>query len=283
VAAFVTVAAAPEAHAKPKKVNYQNRREAKRLFNQGHLAYRRGDYEEAILKWQESYELSKEPLIFLSIANAYERLGDVKEALSYLKKWREKAPRREHAELDGRIERLEARAQKIEEEERLQREENERRQREENERRQREEELRRQQAEEGVPETKSNPLRTVGFVMVGAGAAAVVAGVVMDIVAGAGRPAEDEVCVDQGGQLLCTDDSRDDIERTDTLAIAGDITWIAGAAIAAGGVAVLLTVGSEEVVPAEDDSASDHSAIEDAQVVPLVGPRGGGVLFTARF
>ena len=99
----------PEAAAQKANITQKERREAKRLFNKAHLAYRRGDYEEAILKWEQSFELSGEPLIYLSIANAYERLGDAERALDYLKRWRKKAPRREHEELDGRIESLEAR------------------------------------------------------------------------------------------------------------------------------------------------------------------------------
>ncbi len=113
------------------KITAKQRREAKRLFNQAHLAYRRGDYEEAVVKWEQSFELSKEPLIFESIANAYERLGDPRQALEYLQRWRKKAPRREHKSLDSRIENLESRITRLEEEERAEAEQEEARRQEE--------------------------------------------------------------------------------------------------------------------------------------------------------
>ena len=82
---------------------FSQRQVAKSLFSQARLAYRNGDYEEAILKWQESFSLSQEPLILESIANAYEKLGDRKRALENLENWRKAAPKNEQKALDDRI------------------------------------------------------------------------------------------------------------------------------------------------------------------------------------
>src|SRR4051794_299028 len=58
--------------------------EAKKLFDEGSEAYGNGRYEDAVKAWEKSYELSGKPLIFESIASAYERLGNKKKAREYL-------------------------------------------------------------------------------------------------------------------------------------------------------------------------------------------------------
>ncbi len=272
--AVVTTGVPSATFAQKANVSQKDRREAKRLFNQAHLAYRRGDYEEAILKWEQSFELSGEPLIYLSIANAYERLGDAEQALDYLTRWREKAPRREHEELDQRLESLARRVEdKRADEERRKREEDARlakeQERLEAERKEKLEELREQ--EEG---SATDVWMITGWSMVGVGGAAVIAGLVMDGVAASKRPSEDEACTESGNGLLCRDALRDDIESSNTLAIAGDVTWIVGGIVAAGGVVVLLTL-------AGDDTATETA--HTPQVVPWVGPGGGGVGVSGRF
>jgi hypothetical protein len=113
--------------------------------------------------------------------------------------------------------------------------------------------------------------------MVGVGGAAVIAGLVMDGVAASKRPDEAEACTESGDGLLCRDALRDDIESSNTLAIAGDVTWIAGGLIAAGGVVVLLTLAG-----GDGDDADDASA-RAPRVVPWAGPNGGGVGVSGRF
>jgi tetratricopeptide (TPR) repeat protein len=218
------------ARAQNDDVACKDRRGAKKDFNKGRLAYRRGDYEEAILKWQESYASCAEPLIHLNIANAYERLGDLKPALSHLKMWRQVAPLREHSELDARIKAMEDR---IAQQDR--------------------DALAAQNAlrppppppavPQPPPSTSTSRKKTwnvVGFSLVGVGGAAAIAGVVMDIVAASSRPDEATACTDTAGRLLCRESQRDEIESSNTLALAGDITWIAGAVVAATGGTLLL-------------------------------------------
>jgi tetratricopeptide (TPR) repeat protein len=273
-----SIALAPPALGQPKTASKappsdKERRDAKRLFNKAHLAYRRGDYEEAILKWEQSFELSQEPLIYLSIANAYERLGDSKATLDYLKKWREQAPKHEHKELDGRIERLEQRVSDDEAKAAREKEEAARRAAAEDARRKAAIDNERRRLDQEGSSGDQEMWQIVGWSAIGVGGGAIVAGVIMDAVAAGARPDEAEACSDVDGQLLCRDDLRGDIESSNTLAIAGDITWIAGAAVAAGGVAVLLLLG----YGGED---GDDSALG---ITPLVGPSGGGLIVGARF
>lgn len=259
--------------AQKEDMSRKDRREAKRLFNKAHLAYRRGDYEEAILKWEQSFELSGEPLIYLSIANAYERLGEAEEALDYLQRWREKAPRREHEELDGRIESLQRRVDddKAQEERRKRKEEE--RLAEEKARLERERQEDRTKLAQEEQSESSDAWTIVGWSMVGTGGAAVIAGLVMDGVAAARRPSEEEACLNGDAGLLCRDALRDDIEASNRLAIAGDVTWIVGGLIAAGGVVLLLTLPD-----GDEDSPGDQ-----ARVAPWFGPTSGGLSLSSSF
>ena len=82
---------------------------AKRDFVKGRLAYRRGNYEEAILKWQDSYAACAKPLTLFNIGNAYERLGELKAALKHFEQYRPVAEKHEHADLDSRMATLRSR------------------------------------------------------------------------------------------------------------------------------------------------------------------------------
>jgi len=53
---------------------------ARKHFQRGQSAYRRGDYEEAIEQWKKAYETVQEPKIQYNLAQAYERLGKLGEA-----------------------------------------------------------------------------------------------------------------------------------------------------------------------------------------------------------
>jgi hypothetical protein len=266
-----------KAHAQKANITQKERRDAKRLFNKAHLAYRRGDYEEAILKWEQSFELSGEPLIYLSIANAYERLGDAAQALDYLQRWRKSAPRREREELDSRIEALEARVgeEKHTEDERKREEDARLAEEKERLRQERLAELKKKENEGGG----GLDIWTIaGWSMVGTGAAAVIAGVTLDGVAASKRPSKEEACLESDSGLLCRDALRDDIESSNTLALAGDVTWIVGSVLAAGGVVVLFTL-------AGDDSGGESSGSDStsARLVPWAGPTGGGAVISGSF
>jgi tetratricopeptide (TPR) repeat protein len=71
--AFTIIVAQTTASAQPS---------AEQLYDEGQQAYDRGDYTTAIARWQSSYDLSKEPLLVLNIAQAYRLAGDCTHALS---------------------------------------------------------------------------------------------------------------------------------------------------------------------------------------------------------
>jgi tetratricopeptide (TPR) repeat protein len=258
--------------AKPTQISIKDRAEAKRLFNQAHLAFQNGDYEEAIVKWQKSYDLSKEPLIFESISSAYERLGDAKRALENLRSWRQAAPWREHKTLDSRIARLEERA-KSEEADRQKRdaEAKLRREREQAERKKREDEERRKAEAMRGP----SGMAILSYTLTGLGGALVVGGVVLDALAQTGRPDEATACKETSSGLFCREADKDAIVRTNTLAIVGDIGWIAGAATAVSGLVLLFTVGRSPKTEADKPSVT--------AVMPWFGADGAGANATFAF
>ena len=212
--------------AKPEAKN----NEAKKLFDDGAAAYTQGNYEAAIDAWSKAYEISKKPLIFESIANAYERLGEAKKAREYLSKWRDVAPKDEQDLLDARLKNLDARVIRDEELETARKVEAEKAGH-------AEEERNRQRKPEGVGSSTSTP----GVVLLGVGGAAIAVGVTLDIIAGIRRPAVDTACQTVGGARICKSSSRDAISSSNTLALAGDILWIVGAAAAVGGAALVIT------------------------------------------
>ena len=87
------------------------------LFDNGATLYEEGQYEEAILAWEESYRISGEPLLVFNIANAYERVGGLENlriALGNFNQYRAYAPSDERDTLERRIRNLEARIEDLE-------------------------------------------------------------------------------------------------------------------------------------------------------------------------
>lgn len=230
--------------------------EAKRLFDEGAKHYSEGNYEKAIESWEMSYELSHRELICESIANAYERLGQPEKAREYLVRWRAAAPPEEHETLDARLKNLD---------ERIAREEKERKAQEEG---------------DGQPVRAKGPppppagVFLPGVVLAGVGAAAVAAGVTLDIIASGKRPDEGDACRPLGGNQICRASEQDRIESSNGLAVAGDVLWIAGGVMATVGVVLLVT---------QSGSAASKETAGAMRVVPIVTPRGAGVTIGRTF
>jgi tetratricopeptide (TPR) repeat protein len=237
--------------------------EAKRLFDEGATFYTEGNYEKAIESWEMSYEISKKELICESISNAYERLGQPKKAHEYLSRWRAAAPPEEHVTLDARLKNLEERMAREEEAERQQQAEREKRERE---------------GTQGPVAPPSSGPSIPGIVLAGAGGAAIVAGVVLDIVAAGKRPDESAACHKLGDRQLCRASDRDAIESSNRLAFVGDILWIGGSVAAAAGVVLLVTHGMSSSSEKPKTGSSPPLI-----VAPIVTPQGGGVGVVARF
>jgi tetratricopeptide (TPR) repeat protein len=259
LACAAVLAAAPPALAQgkkppPGKSADPKLAEAKKLFDDGAAAYAQGNYEDAIKAWEKSYELSQKPLIFESIANAWERLGDAKKARDNLAKWRDSAPPEERDLLDARIKNLDARVAREEEAARKAAAEKAER------------EARAKQEQE---QAKQKPW-LLGAIVTGVGGAAVIAGVAVDIVANGKRPGAD-ACKTTSGQTICRASAQDAIATSNRMAIAGDITWIVGAAAAAAGV-TLIVVKTKQ---AHKDQAPPAAA--------WLAPAPGGVVLGGRF
>ncbi len=254
---------------------------ARRLHNQGKLAYDRGDYEEAIVKWKRAYELSEKPEMLANLSQAHEKLGELKTARVYLAKWRRHAPASKHSTLDKKLDALDQRI--AQQDDQARKDELKRKQQEkeaaalkaEKERLRKEAEKRnqaQQAADQRAAEQRRNNI--IGWTLTGVGAAAVIAGIIVDAVAASSRPDTDEAC--KSGQMgtLCPAELRDDIETANTMAIAGDITWISGSVLTATGVVLLLVL---------DTGGEPGPESMDSTFVPLVGPQHAGLLFRQRF
>ena len=82
---------------------------ARELYDNGKRLYDEGQYENAILAWEEGYRLSKKALFLSNIGGAYERLGDLERAVTYLDQYRAFAPADEQIALQRRIAAIEQR------------------------------------------------------------------------------------------------------------------------------------------------------------------------------
>ena len=83
--------------------------QAKILFDNGRVLYREGQYADAIAAWERAYALSNRPLILFNMANAYERNGQIREAIETLNRYRAFAEPQEREVLLRRIRNLESR------------------------------------------------------------------------------------------------------------------------------------------------------------------------------
>jgi tetratricopeptide (TPR) repeat protein len=242
--------------------------EAKKLFDDGRAAYGLGNYEQAIDLWLKSYELSQKPLIYDSVANAYERLGDPKKARDYLAKWREAAPAEEHEMLDQRLKNLDARIAKDDEREAQ---------------RKADEDKARAAARNtggdvtkpgGDPAPRKMTSPTAGYALLAGGGAVVAIGVVLDVIAFSTRPKADEVCkASPDGSTYCRDTSQGSIGTSNALARVGDISVLVGAVAAGAGLVLVLTHK-----PKPKDSAPIA-----AWATPYVAPTSAGATITGRF
>jgi tetratricopeptide (TPR) repeat protein len=242
--------------------------EAKKLFEEGADSYTQGNYEVAIAAWEKSYEISKRPLIFESIANAYERLGNPRKAREYLARWREVAPAEEHSILDARLKNLEARITREDEQQAAFKAKADA----EKEKEEEKEKLLMEQMERKA-EPKPSSFSVPGLALTGAGGVAVIVGVTLDIVASQNRPDSKACAVDKEAQI-CLSSARDQISSSNTLATVGDILWITGAAATAAGLALIFTY-----------KAKEKPAAPAIQIIfaPTVAPQRAGLLFQHRF
>jgi tetratricopeptide (TPR) repeat protein len=244
-----------------------NMKRAEELFRNGERLYTEGSYEPAILAFQESYELSKEPSLLYNIGNSYERLGDFANARRYLDQYRAFASEKEREPLARRIQALDQRQREKEDRER-------------------------KAAADAQKEPPKDPQPAVTTPtepkpdekpkkdrFYGPGAIALTAGVVVGLGLGVGFGAKAsgeknkalDGCSSTGGTLFCSDAASDSLDKRKTSALIADIGFAVAGVAAIGLITVLVL------------KAKKGKTEQRAQLVPTFGPRGGGASFQLRF
>lgn len=82
---------------------------AKVIFENGSQLYEEGNYDGAILAFQEVFRLTESPVLHYNLANCYERLGELQQAVDQLNLYRAVAGQDEVETLDRRLVNLERR------------------------------------------------------------------------------------------------------------------------------------------------------------------------------
>lgn len=244
-----------------------NMKRAEELFRNGERLYTEGSYEPAILAFQESYELSKEPSLLYNIGNSYERLGDFANARRYLDQYRAFASEKEREPLARRIQALDQRQREKEDRERKAAAEAQKEPA-------KEPEPAVTPPSEPKPEDKPKKDRFYG-----PGAIALTVGVVAGLGLGVGfgvkasgeKKQALDGCASSGGSLFCSDASNDALGKRKTSALIADIGFAVAGVAAIGLITVLVL------------KARKGKSEQRAQLTPTFGPRGAGASFSLRF
>ena len=117
-------------------------------------------------------------------------------------------------------------------------------------------------------------MEVAGWTLTGVGAALVVGGVVFDLLGSSQRPDASAACRALGESLFCHEDERDAIEQSNMLVLAGDIGWIAGAAMAVTGSLLLVLDGTAEHARPPATAAGSDDAKPAPPALPDAGEAG---------
>ena len=255
------------------------------LFDNGATLYEEGQYEEAILAWEESYRISGEPLLVFNIANAYERVGGLENlriALGNFNQYRAYAPSDERDTLERRIRNLEARIEDLEAAE------NERQTEIEAERLRAEAlELERQQEQQeneilrSVLDEEYEPYPT-GFVIVrysllGVGLTGLGLGTVVGLQASGHHSDAEALCGESG---LCPSEAQALIDDEASSALLADISFGVGAAATIGFLLTYIIHPDRELI---DPMAVDSSDDVSLRFQPTFGRNGAGFALSGQF
>ncbi len=249
--------------------------QARTLYAEGDAAYRVGRYEDAIAKFTRAYELSPRPELQFNLANAYERLGKLEEAVAALELYRPAAAPEEQSEIDARVKALRKRIA----------------------------ENKKAAKNPGKPKPTPTPQSapattgtsdsqttappstgptddgprdstsspTVGYVLLGLGGASLIAGTVLGILARSAHSSASDKCSDE----LCLAEAEDDIDREKSLALGADIGF--GAGLLLGGIGFAL------VLSHDDGSETVSRPAPRAALFVAPQPGGGQFGFRGRF
>jgi TolA-binding protein len=257
--------------------------EARTLYQRGASLYDEGRYEDAVLAWQQAYDLSPRPLLLYNIANALERLGRLGEALDALDRYRPSAGDDERTKVEARIDNLKRRV-----EEQRRREDENRRQTETRER----EELRRREAEaqaladreaearqalaraeaaEAEAKKRNSKPHPAPIIVLASGGGVAAVGAVFEGLALGARQEAGNLC--SADPVFCPTAAAPVLAKERSYAQAGDALVIAGGATAGVGLAFVIV-----------DAVLRAGGKAPAVGFLPVGPRGGGgVILAGRF
>lgn len=221
---------------------------ARQLFREGDKAYAEKRFEDAAKAFMQSYELSGRPLMLYNVANAFEQLGRWEDAANVLREYRRYAPKNELRTVDARIASLTARAER----EKLQT-------------------LKEEQvwAEKSDEENKGiNSVR--GVALVSSGAATLLTGGVLAILAKLERNKIEEQCSELNGSRFCPASTNENFRRDRALSISADVAFAAGLAITGVGIYYLVR---------------DNKKLKERQVSfgGAVGLRGASISLRGKF
>lgn len=87
------------ASAQNTNISEDARASARQLYNQAVQSYDQGQYRDALDRWNQAYELTGATVLLYSIGNAYERLGELEDAIEALNGYKESVRDKEENEL----------------------------------------------------------------------------------------------------------------------------------------------------------------------------------------
>lgn len=223
---------------------------ARELYLEGDRFYREGRYEQAVEAFREAYELSERPQLLYNMANAYERLNRLREAGDALEQYLPHAPAEDRSAVESRLTALRARMEAQEANASGD-----------------------DQEEDGVrdrerppPPQPRSPDVVGPAVLLGLGGASLVAAGLMGAFALVLSDSTATSCMDVGARTLCSEGARANVESAQGLALATDITWAAGAALAGIGLVWLIveltsSSGGDAPSPAAVSLGPDYAGL----------------------
>lgn len=225
---------------------------AKELYELGNQRYEEGRYREAIEAFEEAYRLSERPALLYNLANANERMGNLKAAIRHLEDYLPHSDAAERGTIERRLTSLRSRTAETSDE---------------------------SATSPGaavpapVPTPSDDPsspppppvstttsadspstgngLPITGFVLLGVGLAGVVTGSILGAMTLSARSDAEDGCAGE----LCTADGRAAIDREENLALGTDIALGLGGAAAITGAVLLIVWGVGDDDPAGGDRA----------------------------
>lgn len=204
---------------------------ARAAFQEGDRLYYEGDYQGAVLKFEQAYAMSGRIEMLFNLANAHERLGNYTQASGALRGYIPHAPQNGRASLERRLARLEELAAE-----------------------KRNVPLAPPPSIEApsTPPVKMIPFnRAIGIGLVTLGGVSLALGTGFAISAGKARNELSEQCVEGATGQLCPQDAEPYVKKDKSHSIAADISFITGAALSITGVYFVLKKTDEGQITAK--------------------------------